>query len=56
MNHRLGVITRKLAPILAAGILLQTGGCTTNNLLVNVFSAVTGSVIQEFVFGAFNLI
>ena len=47
---------RKAVPLLAAGVLLQAGGCNTNEVLVQWLNAVVASWVQSLVFGSFNLI
>ena len=49
-------ITRRLAPVLAAGLLLQTSGCSLDAAaLQELFGTIADRVLADFVFGAFNL-
>lgn len=53
--HRFAI--RRLAPLAAAGLLLQAGSCQTTGaeLAANLAVAVTTNLINSFIFGAFNL-
>ncbi len=57
MSHRLHRITRRIVPVLTAGVLLQTGGCTVDfdSLASGLVSAIANDLITGIVFGAFNL-
>lgn len=47
---------RKVMPLLAGGVLLQTGGCNSNELLAGWLNAIVGAWVQSLVFGSFNLV
>ncbi|HNQ23665.1 MAG TPA: hypothetical protein PKK06_11280 [Phycisphaerae bacterium] len=55
MTARLWKNARRLWPVLAAGVLLQAGGCAANELLAGLATAMASSVLQQFVFTAFGL-
>ena len=50
-------LTRRLAPLAGAGLLLQANGCTldTTNLAQDLITAFGNDLISSYVFGAFNL-
>ena len=56
MMRRYESMMRKAMPFFAAGVLLQTGGCDTNELLAGWLNSVLTTMIQNLVFGSFNLI
>ena len=58
MTKRWNALTRKLAPVLAAGMLLQAGGCefNTSELAAGLVTSIANSVLTNLVFGVFNLI
>ena len=57
MTRRLNGIFRRIAPVLASGMLLQAGGCNLdlNTLAAGLVNSIVNSFITSFVFGAFNL-
>jgi len=55
MLERAHRIARKLYPLLAAGVLLQTTGCDTSVLSSQLSTLVVQNLIASYVFGAFNL-
>lgn len=58
MTRFLNYWTRRAAPLLGAGMLLQAGGCAMdpNAVFGGVFTSILNSLIANFVFGAFNLV
>ena len=56
MIERAHRMARKLYPLLAAGVLLQTTGCDTTGLTGTLATLVIQNLISSYVFGAFNLI
>ncbi len=44
---------RRISPIVAAGVLLQATGCDLS--VTGLLSSIGATLIQSFVFGAFNL-
>ena len=48
---------RRIAPLLGAGMLLQTGGCNLdiNTLAAGLATSIVNNLITNLVFGAFNL-
>ena len=56
MMRRYESMMRKAMPFFAAGVLLQTGGCDTNELLAGWLNSVLTTMIQHLVFGSFNLV
>ena len=57
MSQRINRMFRRIAPVLGAGILLQTGGCNLdiNTLASGLVTSIANNLITNFVFGAFNL-
>ena len=57
MTKRLNKIVRRIMPMVSAGFLFQTSGCTvdTNAILGSLASTIATNLINSFVFGAFNL-
>ncbi len=49
--------TQKASLVVAAGMLFQAGGCTfdTNSIFSGLTTQIVGSLVADFVFGAFNL-
>ena len=58
MINRLYSLTRRVSPLLGAGILLQTGGCVidTNAIFSGLLTSIANNLISSFVFGAFNVV
>jgi len=58
MLKRLHSLARCATPLLGAGMLLQTGGCTldSNAIFSGLVTAVTNNLISSIVFGAFNVV
>ena len=50
------VLVRRSLPLLAAGVLLQTGGCDPGALVAQTGQAIISQLIGGVVFGAFNLV
>lgn len=57
MTRRLQKLTRKSYPLLAAGILLQTGGCTVdlNTLVSGLATSIVNTFVADLIFGIFNV-
>ncbi len=58
MLHRVEkFVSRRLAPLLTAGMLLQVGGCetTAGEIAAGLAAAVVTQLINGIVFAAFNL-
>ncbi|MBI3835113.1 MAG: hypothetical protein HY287_12355 [Planctomycetes bacterium] len=55
MIQRAHRIARKLYPLLAAGVLLQTTGCDTGVLTSQLATLVVQNLIASYVYGSFNL-
>ena len=43
-------------PLLGAGVLLQAGGCNSNEVLSGLLTSIVGSILQNLVYGSFNLV
>lgn len=58
MLNRLHRLARRTAPLLGAGMLLQTGGCTvdTTAIFSGLVTSIANSLISSIVFGAFNVV
>ena len=58
MTKRWNAMTRKLAPLLAAGMLLQAGGCELNadTLATGLIASIANDLIAGIVFGALGLV
>lgn len=58
MKKRWNSFTRKMAPVLAAGMLLQAAGCefNTDELVGGLFTTIATTLLSSFVFGAFGLV
>ena len=56
MTRRYESMKKKAMPLLAAGMLLQTGGCDTNELMLGWFNSILGAWVQSLVLGSFNLV
>ena len=57
MTRRWNALARKIAPMLGAGVLLQTGGCNLEpaGLAQELVTAIANNLITSLVFGVFNL-
>ena len=57
MSQRINRMFRKIAPVLGAGMLLQTGGCNLdiNTLTAGLVTSIVNNLITNLVFGSFNL-
>ncbi|RME37980.1 MAG: hypothetical protein D6788_08365 [Planctomycetota bacterium] len=58
MTGRLHRLSKRLMPLLAAGYLLQAGGCTTidtNLITQGLLTAILNNLITDIVFGVFNV-
>ena len=55
---RVDFLFRRLAPVLSAGVLVQTNGCATDlsTLAPEFISTIASALINNLVFGAFNLV
>ena len=47
---------RMTAALASAGVLLQAGGCVSDDAISGLLLSVLGSLVQSLVFGGFNLI
>ena len=56
MTERFQPIMRKSMPLLAAGVLLQVGGCNSNEVLSGLLTSIVGSILQSLIYGSFNLV
>ena len=56
MTKRFQPIMRKAMPLLGAGVLLQAGGCNSNEVLSGLLTSIVGSILQNLVYGSFNLV
>jgi len=58
MMKRVDFLFRRLAPVLSAGVLVQTNGCATDlsTLAPEFISTIASALINNLVFGAFNLV
>jgi len=56
MKH-LHIVYRGLAPLMAAGLLLQAGGCTfdIDTIVAGLVTSIGTNLITSFIFGALNL-
>jgi len=57
MTKRFSYFVRRIVPMVSAGFLFQTSGCTidTNSLFASLATSIANQLISSFVFGAFNL-
>jgi len=57
MTNHMNWIYRGLAPLLAAGLLLQAGGCTfdLNTIASGLLTSIATNLLTSFIFGALNL-
>ncbi len=57
MTKHMHRIYRRVAPLLAAGMLLQAGGCTFdfNSLTAGLLNSILTNLLTSIIFGAFNL-
>jgi hypothetical protein len=57
MKKRWHSFFRTMAPLLGAGFLLQTSGCslTIGDIAQGVLTSAAGQLITTYVFGAFNI-
>ena len=55
MTRQVHKWTRRLLPVLAAGVLLQAGGCTPSTLITGLLTTMASSVISQFIPGLFGL-
>ena len=57
MNQRINRMFRRIAPVLGAGMLLQSGGCNLdiNTIAAGLATSIVNNLITNLVFGAFNL-
>ena len=58
MTRHVHRISRRIAAVLSAGVLLQAGGCEFNSaeLASGLISAFISNFIGGYVYGAFNLV
>ena len=57
MTRRFEWITRRAAPLLAAGMLLQAGGCSIDPTAVTggLLTTIANTLLTTYVYGAFNI-
>ncbi len=57
MNKRMNRIFRRMASVLAAGMLFQQGGCTLdlNSIATGLVTSIANNLITDLVFGALNV-
>lgn len=57
MTKHTNWIYRGLAPLMAAGLLLQAGGCTfdLNAVATGLLTSIGTNLLTSFIFGALNL-
>ncbi len=56
MNVRMQKLMRRAMPFLAAGILLQTGGCDVGGIVGGLASTLAGAVLSDLIYGSFGLL
>ncbi|MCH8146715.1 MAG: hypothetical protein IH987_01800 [Planctomycetes bacterium] len=49
-------VIRLAATFASAGVLLQAGGCVSDETISGLLLSVLGSFVQSLVFGGFNLV
>lgn len=57
MTKQTNWIYRGFAPLMAAGLLLQAGGCTfdLNTVVSGLVTSIATNLLTSFIFGALNL-
>ncbi len=57
MTKRIDALLKRARPLLAAGVLLQVGGCNPdlNTLAAGLLTSIVNTFITNFVFSALNL-
>lgn len=56
MSKKYRRIVRMTATLATTGVLLQTGGCMTDETISGLLVSVLGSLVQSLVLGGFNLV
>ncbi len=56
MSKKYRRIVRMTATLATTGVLLQTGGCMTDDAISGLLVSVLGSLVNSLVLGGFNLV
>ena len=51
------MLSRRMHPLLAAGVLLQVGGCTIdfNNIAAGLVTSIVNTFVTDFIFSLLNV-